>query len=66
MLEDAQYILDKVIGQITGFQNPMTVEQFMTKYAFDVRLPSPVNDSTTGEITWAQSTNPSKFIRQWY
>ena len=62
MLEDAQYILDKVIGQITGFQNPMTVEQFMTKYAFDVRLPSSVNDSTTGEITWAQSTNPSKFI----
>lgn len=62
MLEDAQYILDKVIGQITGYQNPMSVEQFLTKYAFDVRLPSPVNDSTTGEVTWAQSTNPSKFI----
>lgn len=62
MLENAQYILDKVIGQITGYQNPMTVEQFLTKYAFDVRLPSPVNDSITGELTWAQSTNPTKFI----
>ncbi|MBP9116081.1 MAG: hypothetical protein KBF89_07035 [Acidimicrobiia bacterium] len=62
MLEQAQYILDKVIGQITGFENPMNVEQFLAKYAFDVRLPSPVNDSITGEVTWAQSTNPSKFI----
>ena len=62
MRTQAQYILDKVIGQITGFENPMNVEQFLAKYAFDVRLPSPVNDSITGEVTWAQSTNPSKFI----
>jgi hypothetical protein len=62
MLEVAQYILDKVIGQITGYENPMSVEEFATKYAFDVRLPSPVNDATSGEITWAQSTNPTKFI----
>lgn len=62
MLENAQYIVDKVMGQITGYQNPLTVEAFLSKYAFDVRLPSPVNDSTTGEVTWAQSTNPTKFI----
>ncbi len=58
----AQEILDKTIGQITGYKNPLTVEQFMQKYAFDVRLPVQVNDSTTGEITWAQSANPAKFI----
>ena len=58
----AQEILDKVIGQITGFKNPYTVEQFMQKYAFDVRLPVRVSDSTTGEITWTQSANPTKFI----
>lgn len=62
MIENAQYILDKVMGQITGYQNPLSVDQFLTKYAFDVRLPSQVNDSTTGEATWAQSTNPTKFI----
>lgn len=63
MLEDAQYILDKVLGQITGYQNPLSVEEFMTKYAFDIRLPVSVKDSTTGEEVWAQSPNPPKFIK---
>ena len=58
----AQEILDKVIGQITGYKNPFTVEQFMQKYAFDVRLPIQVYDSTSGEATWTQSANPAKFI----
>ena len=58
----AQEILDKVIGQITGYKNPFTVEQFMQKYAFDVRLPIQVFDSITGEPTWTQSANPTKFI----
>jgi hypothetical protein len=58
----AQEILDKVIGQITGYKNPYTVEGFMQKYAFDVRLPVQVVDSVTSEITWAQSANPAKFI----
>ena len=58
----AQEILDKIVGQVFGYKNPFTLEQFMQKYAFDVRLPMQVNDSTTGEITWASSTNPTKFM----
>jgi hypothetical protein len=58
----AQEILDKIVGQVFGYKNPMMLEQFMQKYAFDVRLPRQVNDSTTGEVTWAGSTNPTKFI----
>jgi hypothetical protein len=58
----AQQILDKIVGQIFGYQNPLSLEQFAQKYAFDVRLPSQVQDSTTGEATWAASTNPTKFI----
>src|SRR5581483_11879296 len=58
----AQAVLDKIIGQIFGYKNPLTLEQFMQKYAFDVRLPNSVIDSTTGQETWAQSTNPTKFI----
>jgi len=58
----AKEILDKIIGQIFGYQNPLSLEQFMQKYAFDVRLPAQVYDSTTGEATWASSTNPTKFI----
>lgn len=58
----AQTILNKIIGQITGYQNPFNLEQFLQKYAFDVELPVQVNDSTTGEATWSQSVNAGKFM----
>lgn len=58
----AKVLLDNIIGQIFGYKNPLTLEQFRQKFAFDVRLPQQVNDSTTGQATWTQSVNPSKFI----
>lgn len=58
----AKELLDKIVGQVFGYQNPFTLEQFLAKYAFDVRLPQKVQDSVTGEDTWAQSINPSKFM----
>lgn len=58
----AKDILDKIIEQIFGYMNPLSLDDFRTKYAFDIRLPSQVNDSITGEATWVQSTNPAKFI----
>jgi hypothetical protein len=60
--KQAQEILNNIIGQITGYQNPFSLEQFLQKYAFDVELPVQVNDSTTGEITWSQSVNAGKFM----
>lgn len=60
---EAKQIVDKIIGQVFGYQNPLSLEQFMQKFAFDVRLPQIVYDSTTGEPTWASSTNPTKFIK---
>ncbi len=60
---EAKKILDKIIGQVCGYQNPLTLEQFMQKFAFDVRLPQQVFDTTDNSPTWAQSTNPTKFIR---
>jgi hypothetical protein len=58
----AKEIIDKIVGQIFGYQNPLSLEQFMNKFAFDVRLPQQVYDSTTNQPTWAQSTNPARFI----
>lgn len=58
----AKAIVDKTIGQVFGFQNPLTLDQVLQKFAFDVRLPQQVVDSSTGQPTWAQSTNPTKFI----
>ena len=58
----AKEIVDKVISSVFGYQNPYTLEQVRQKFAFDTRLPQKVNDSTTGEETWATSTTPSSFI----
>lgn len=61
--QHAQETLNTIIGQALGRQNHLSLEQFRAKFAFDVRLPQPVTDSTDGNTTWAQSTNPAKFIR---
>lgn len=60
---DAQKLLDKIVGQVFGYQNSFTLAQFMQKFTFDIRLPQPVTDAFDGKITWAQSTNPTKFVR---
>ncbi len=60
---EAKKILDKIIKQIFGVQNPLTFEQCVEKFTFDVRLPQPVKDATDGSITWATSVNPTKFIK---
>lgn len=59
----AKEIIDKVIGQVFGYQNPLSLEQVYKKFAFDIRLPQQVYDATTNESTWAQSVNPTKFIK---
>jgi hypothetical protein len=59
---NAKEILDKVVAQVFGYQNPLTLEQAREKFAFDLRLPKQVTDSTTGQTTWASSVNPTKFI----
>ncbi|NCU37878.1 hypothetical protein EOL96_02360 [Candidatus Saccharibacteria bacterium] len=60
--EQAKDILDKVVGAVFGYQNPLNLEQAMQKFAFDLRLPQQVYDKITQEPTWASSVNPSQFI----
>lgn len=62
MDEKLKSILDAIVGNVFGYKNPFTPDQFMQKFAFDVRLPKQTNDSVTGEETWAQSLAPAKFI----
>ncbi|RTK93724.1 hypothetical protein EKI60_05265 [Candidatus Saccharibacteria bacterium] len=57
----AKEVLDKIVGQVFGFQNPLSLEEALQKFAFDVKLPQQVFD-LSGKPTWAQSTNPTKFI----
>ena len=41
-----------------------SLEEILNRYAFDIKLPEQVIDSTTGETTWAASTNPMKYITE--
>lgn len=59
---EAKELLDRIVGQVFGFQNPLSLEEFMQKFAFDIRLPQPVIDATDGKTTWGQSTNPTRFV----
>lgn len=58
----AKEILDKVVGAVFGYQNPLSLEEAMQKFAFDLNLPQQVYDSTTNEPTWANSVNPSRYM----
>ncbi len=60
---EAKQILDKVVGQVFGYQNPLSLEVAMQKFAFDVRLPQQVHDVVDGSTTWAQSVNASRFMK---
>ena len=60
---EAKEVLDKIVGQVFGYQNPLTLDQFVQKFAFDVRLPQPVVDAIDGKTTWAGSINPARFVR---
>lgn len=58
----AKEILDKTVGAVFGYQNPLSLEQAMQKFAFDLDLPQLVYDSTTSEPTWANSVNPARYM----
>lgn len=58
----AKELLDKVVGTVFGYQNPLSLDQAMERFAFDLGLPQQVFDATTGKSTWATSANPSRFI----
>ncbi len=60
--QEAQITLDKIIGQIFGYQNTLNLRQFKKKFAFDISIPFRVKDSLTNTTTWSQSNTPPKFL----
>ena len=55
-------IVNKIFKSIFERENRFSLEELLEKYAFDIKLPKQVNDSTTNEITWADSINSGRFI----
>lgn len=60
--KQAQELISNVVLQIFGAKSPWNLQEFMEKFAFDIKLPVRVNDSITGEETWAESMNSARFI----
>ncbi len=56
--------VDKIFSNVFDCKNPFSIEELLNKFAFDIKLPQQVNDSYTGEVTWATSINPTKFITE--
>lgn len=57
-------IIDKIFMTVFNDHNHKNLSQILSDYSFDIKLPQEVRDSTTNEITWAESINPTKFITQ--
>lgn len=57
----AKELLDRIVGTVFGYQNPLSLEQAMNKFAFDVRLPQQVYEVDGGTPTWAASMGQQRY-----
>ncbi len=55
-------IVNKIFKSVFEKENNNTMDALLEKFAFDIKLPKQVNDSTTNEPTWADSINSGRFI----
>ncbi len=62
MEKDFLEVASTVYQNIFNRKNPYTINELKEKFAFDIRLPKIVRDSTTNTITYASSITPTKFI----
>lgn len=57
-------IIDEIFMEIFEQNNLMSLEEILSEFAFDIRLPNKVIDAVDGKETWASSINSNKYIRQ--
>ena len=57
-------MVNQIFVNIFGRQSPFSLEEILTKFAFDVKLPQKVLDSVSNKPTWTTCMNASKFITQ--
>lgn len=60
--ELALKIVESIFNSIFDQEIKISLISLLEKYAFDIKLPKQVKDSTTNEITWADSINSKRFI----
>lgn len=55
-------IIDKIFNNIFEQKNTESLDKLLNKYAFDIKLPRQVYDSTTNEVTWTANINSNQYI----
>lgn len=60
--EEIKSVINKIFNAVFAEYCPFTLEEIQNKFAFDIRLPMEVKDSTTGEITYTSNINSNRFI----
>lgn len=55
-------IVDKIYKMVFDRKCELSMEELLEKFAFDINLPKEVRDSTTNEVTWADSVSSTSFI----
>lgn len=60
--QEIMIITNAIFKNIFGESCPYSLEELYEKFAFDIKLPKKVYDSTTNEPTWADSINSHNYI----
>lgn len=55
-------LANQIFQNIFNRDNPYTLNELRSKFAFDIELPTVVKDGTTGETTYTAAPNAKKFI----
>ena len=55
-------VVNKIFNAVFGRPNTFSLDDLLAKFAFDVRLPQKVYDTTTNEEAWTDSTSAGRYI----
>lgn len=62
--KQSMQVLDEIFMEVFEQKCPLNLEQVLSEFAFDIRLPNKVIDAVDGSETWATSINSNKYITQ--
>ena len=57
-------VLDEIFMNIFEQNCLLSIDEVLSEFAFDIKLPNKVTDAVDGKETWVSSINSNKYIRQ--
>ena len=62
--KQCKQVVNEIFMEIFEQKCPLKLEQVLSEFAFDIKLPNKVIDAVDGKETWASSINSDKYISQ--